>query len=33
MIQDLEQLKKFQKIYQQQGWYDAWGIKDYDQFY
>jgi hypothetical protein len=33
MIQDLAKLKKMQKIYKAQGWYDAWNIKDTSQFY
>lgn len=32
-IQDMTKLKKAQKALHKSGWYDAWGIKDYDQFH
>lgn len=32
-IQDMTKLKQAQKTLEKSGWYAAWGIKDWDQFY
>tara|TARA_R100000234_G_scaffold51041_1_gene30597 strand:+ start:951 stop:1430 length:480 start_codon:yes stop_codon:yes gene_type:complete len=33
MIQDLRKLKEAQKILRKSGWYEAWGLADFEMFY